>query len=93
MSGFWVARPILHSKLVLSRDGRIQINYAPTFDVSLLSSATVGTKTAGSSNPQRYLIHFNATTSPWIAPNARIRLTPTPPFPILRVQSQRRRIS
>ncbi len=68
-------------QVVLSRDGRIQINYAPTFDVSLLSSATVGTKTAGTSNPQRYLIHFNAATSPWIAPNARIRLTPTPPLP------------
>jgi subtilisin family serine protease len=66
---------------ILSRDGKIQINYAPTFDVSLLSSATVGVKAAGTSNPQRYVIHFNGTTSPWIAPNARIRLTPTPPLP------------
>jgi subtilisin family serine protease len=66
---------------VLSLDGKIQFNYAPTAAISLFASATVGVKAAGNSSAQRFLLHFNSATSAWIGPNISTLLSPTQPLP------------
>ncbi len=60
---------------VLSRDGTIQLNYGPTVPTAVISSATVGAKAAGTSNPQRTLISFNQQPGPLVGPGRSTRFS------------------
>jgi len=46
---------------------------------TVVSSATVGVKAAGVSNPQRLLVHLNQVANALVGPNLSTRIVPTPP--------------
>jgi len=58
---------------VLSLDGTIDLNYSSTVVSSVVTSATVGIKATGTSNPSRQLLHFNQAASPLVGPNLSTR--------------------
>ena len=60
---------------VLSPDGTVDLNYASSVVSSLLTSATVGLKAAGTSNPSRQLLHVNQVASALVGPNLSTRIS------------------
>lgn len=64
---------------VLSPDGTIDLNYASTVVSSVLTSATVGIKAPGSSNPFRQLLHLNQAAGALVGPNLNTRFNPQGP--------------
>ena len=61
---------------VLYPDGTVDLNYGSSVVSSVLTSATVGLKAAGTSNSSRQLLHLNQAASALVGPNLSTRFTP-----------------
>ena len=60
---------------VLYADGTVDLNYGSSVVSSVLTSASVGLKAAGTSNPSRQLLHLNQPVSALVGPNLSTRFT------------------
>jgi hypothetical protein len=61
---------------VLSANGTIDLNYAPSVTAGAVSGATAGIKAAGTTNPSRLLLSFNQAPGALVGANLSTRINP-----------------